>query len=251
MIVNERGEGFLRTSEEMGSLDRLKEMHLNLVPRLGEGWNQHSLVTLRRQTLSRILYYDWIYQMMVGKPGVICEFGVQWGGILSTLQSLRGIYEPYNHQRKIFGFDTFSGFSSITKEDGGDHQEGDYSVDKGYEEELHEIMMIQEQQSPLPHIQRTFLIKGDASVTVNEWLEENPAAVIGMAIFDMDVYKPTKDVLEAIKPRLFKGSVLVFDEFGMKEWPGETIAVNEVLGINNLEFKHFPHQPCCAVAIVT
>jgi hypothetical protein len=249
MRRNKRGEDFFRTIEESNSLDRLKDIHLNLVPRLGEGWNQHSLVTLRRQSISRILYYDWIYQKLVGKPGVICEFGVQWGGVLTTLQNLRGIYEPFNHQRKIFGFDTFSGFASVVAQDGAGHKEGDYSVGEDYEVELAEILALQEQQSPLAHIKKTFLVKGDASKTIIDWLDENKGLAIGLAIFDMDVYKPTKDVLEAIKLRLYKGSVLVFDEFSCNEWPGETRAVDEVFGLNNLEFEHFPHQPNCAVCV--
>jgi len=250
MKVNDRGENFLRTVKEAKTLDNLKDIHLNLIPRLGDGWNQHSLVTLRRQTLSRILYYDWIYQELIGKPGVICEFGVQWGGVLTTLQSLRGMYEPYNHQRKIFGFDTFEGFASVTEQDGVGRNLGDYATDKEYEKELEIILELQEQQSPLSHIKKTFLVKGDASETIHKWLDDNPASVIGLAIFDMDVYKPTKDVLLAIKNRLFKGSILVFDEFSHEAWPGETNAVNEVFGLNNLSFKHFPHQPNCAIAIL-
>ena len=39
-----------------------------------------------------------------------------------------------------------------------------------------------------------------------------------MAIFDMDIYKPTKDALNAIKSRFTKGSVLVFDELNCKEF---------------------------------
>jgi len=250
MKVNERGEDFLRTNLEMEKLDELKERHINLIPRLGEGWNQHSLVTTRRQTMSRILYLDWIYKKLVGKPGVVCEFGVQWGGVLTTLINLRGMYEPYNHQRKIFGFDTFSGFSSVTKEDGLRHKTGDYATDVGYEDELSSILEIMESSNPLSHIKKTFLVKGDASVTIKNWLEENPGLAIGLAIFDMDVYKPTRDVLEAIKPRLFKGSILVFDEFSCSSWPGETLAVDEVLGIPNLRFEHFPHQPNCAICVV-
>lgn len=250
VAYNDRGEGFARTGVESDSLDRLKDIHLDLVPRFGEGWNQHSMVTLRRQTISRILYYDWIYQKLVGKPGVICEFGVQWGGVMSTLQSLRGTYEPYNHQRKIYGFDTFSGFATVEQQDGIGHSPGDYSVDDNYVEVLSEILALQESQSPLSHIQKTFLVEGDASITIHDWLSENPGLAIGLAIFDMDVYKPTRDVLEAIKPRLFKGSVLVFDEFSCQAWPGETIAVDEVFGINNLRFEHYPHQPNCAICVV-
>ncbi|ABK43263.1 dTDP-6-deoxy-L-hexose 3-O-methyltransferase [Magnetococcus marinus MC-1] len=250
MKTNERGEGFLRNRQEATALDRLKELHLDLIPRLGENWNQHALVTLRRQSLSRILYYHWIYEKIVGKPGVICEFGVQWGSALTTLQSLRGIYEPYNHQRRIYGFDTFAGFVDVHAEDGSGHQKHDYATDQGYEQQLAEILQLHEQQSPLNHIQKTFLVKGDASQTITTWLNQNPASVIALAIFDMDVYKPTKDVLEQIKPRLFKGSVLVFDEFSCEAWPGETMAVNEVLGLANLRFEHFPHQPNCAIAVI-
>ena len=67
-----------------------------------------------------------------------------------------------------------------------------------------------------------------------------------MAIFDMDVYKPTKDVLEAILPRLIKGSVLVFDELNCPHFPGETIALIEVLGLKNLKLHRNPHQPYCS-----
>lgn len=46
---------------------------------MGDHWNQHSLVFLRRQSLSRLLYLDHLYKQIVDVPGVICEFGVQWG----------------------------------------------------------------------------------------------------------------------------------------------------------------------------
>lgn len=250
MKINSRGEGFLRTDKEMDAVDTLRDKHMSLVPRLGANWNQHSLVTLRRQSMSRILYLDWIYKKLVGKPGVICEFGVQWGGVLTMLSNLRGIYEPFNHQRKIFGFDTFEGFVDVTDEDGLGHKKGDYSTDIGYEEQLMEILDNIESSSPLDHIKKTFLVKGDASITIQKWLDQNPFVVIGLAIFDMDVYKPTRDVLEAIRPRLFKGSILVFDEFNGTSWPGETQAVDEVFGLSNLKFEHFPHQPNCAVCVL-
>ena len=250
IVQNNRGEQFIRTDKEIRNVDELRQRHIELIPRLGSDWNQHSLVTLRRQSMSRILYYDWIYKKLVGKPGIICEFGVQWGGVLTILSNLRGIYEPYNHQRRIFGFDTFQGFIDIEKEDGIGHKKGDYATDQGYEKELSNILDIIESCSPLSHIKKTFLVKGDASLTINEWLKENPSIAIGLAIFDMDVYKPTYDVLKAIKPRLFKGSILVFDEFSCSSWPGETQALDEVFGISNLRFEHFPHQPNCAICLI-
>ena len=122
-------------------------------------------------------------------------------------------------------------------------------MNRGHFELLDEILTIHESHSPLSHIKKFSLIKGDASVTINPWLKENPHAVISMAIFDMDLYKPTKDVLEAILPRLVKGSLLIFDELNSETYPGETQAVNEVLGLNNLRLRHNPNQPVCAWAV--
>ena len=71
----------------------------------------------------------------------------------------------------------------------------------------------------------------------------NPQAIISMAIFDMDIYKPTKDVLSKLKPHLHKGSILVFDEFNCPHFPGETMAAMEELNFNEIEFLQSPFLP--------
>ena len=76
-----------------------------------------SPLTISRMELTRILYYNQIYQNIINKPGVIMEFGVQYGITLSTLIKLRGIYEPYNYFREIIGFDTFDGFTNKLSSD--------------------------------------------------------------------------------------------------------------------------------------
>ena len=55
----------------------------------------------------------------------------------------------------------------------------------------------------------------------------------------MNLYKPTKDCLEAIKPRLVKGSVVAFDELNDPTCPGETQALQEVFGLNNIKLLRF------------
>jgi hypothetical protein len=234
---------------EQESNKRLLEITQSLLPSYGNNWNAHSVLTLRRQSISRILYYDYLYKKILDVPGVICEFGVQWGTTLAQLMAFRGIYEPYNHSRKIYGFDTFEGFPVIDEKDHGFSQLGDYSVNSGHIELLEEILTIHESYSPLSHIKKFDLVKGDASLTVGPWLAANPHAIISMAIFDMDVYKPTRDVLELILPRLTKGSLLVFDELNAETFPGETRAVDEVLGLNNIRLRHNSNQPLCAWAV--
>lgn len=234
--------------EQMASQQLLKHT-IDLLPKYGPDWNRHAQVTVSRQSLSRVLYYDELYRSIVRVPGVICEFGVQWGATMSTLINLRGIYEPYNHGRRICGFDTFTGFLRVDERDGAYASVGDYSTGEDHLQVLEDILTLQESQSPIAHIKKFELIAGDAAATVDGWLERNPHAVIAMAIFDMDVYAPTRAVLSKILPRLTRGSLLVFDELNHPRFPGETVAVREVLGLNNLALKCHPHQPFGAWAV--
>ena len=134
---------------------------------------------------------------------------------------------------------TFTGFSNnlIDKEKKIGWKKGDYSTPKNYEKSLEKLMLLEEQLSPLSHIKKFELIKGDASKTVKNYLNDNIQTVISLAIFDMDVYQPTKEVLLTIKDRLFKGSVLVFDELNDKDFPGEFMALLETIGLNNFGAK--------------
>ncbi len=245
------GEFTQRSENEMENDVALREiMHRRVVSEsFGAQWNMHNTVFMKRQVLSRVLYQDFLYRKIVDVPGVICEFGVHWGATIATLLNLRGIHEPYNHSRHIFGFDTFSGFTGVDKADGGFSNDGDYATSSGYEDELDQILTLHEGFSPIPQLRKFSLIKGDASKTSLEWLDANPHAIVAMAIFDMDIYKPTRDVLEAILPRLTKGSLLVFDELNCPHFPGETQAVMEVIGLNKLRLQRFPHQPYCAYAV--
>lgn len=243
------GELTRQSSDEQDRNRELLEITSSLLSAYGNQWNLHSLVALKRQSLSRVLYYNELYRKIVEIPGVICEFGVQWGATLAQLINLRGIYEPFNHSRTIFGFDTFEGFPVIDDKDGGFSNVGDYAISKNYEETLEKILSLHESFSPIPHVKKFELIKGDASLTIEDWLANNPYAVVAMAIFDMDIYKPTRAVLERLVPRLTKGSVLVFDELNCPHFPGETRALDEVIGLNNLSLRRSPHQPFCAWAV--
>jgi hypothetical protein len=200
---------------------------------------------MNRQSLSRIIAMHDLYKKILDIHGIICEFGVFWGQNLSLFESFRGIYEPYNHNRKIVGFDSFEGFVSLDKKDGSSDimKKGSYATSTGYETILADIMDFHESNSPISHIKKYELVKGDASVTVKEYLDKNPETIIAFAYFDMDVYKPTKECLKAILPHLSKGAVIGFDELNHHEFPGETLAFQEVLGINNYTVHHVANNP--------
>lgn len=205
---------------------------------------------LTRQTLSRINFMQKLYQMIVPVHGVIMEFGVRWGQNMALFSTLRGIHEPFNYNRKIIGFDTFDGFPSVAPQDGGGVQPGDYGVVENWQEELEGILDFHTQNAPIPHKKKHELVKGDATMTLPGYLKAHPETIVALAYFDFDIYKPTHDCLEAILPYLTKGSILAFDELNTPEFPGETIAVREVLGLSRYAIRRDPSNPLTSYLVV-
>lgn len=197
---------------------------------------------LTSKNLARILFFHEIYKQILTTHGVIIEFGVRWGQTLSIMSALRGIFEPFNRHRKIIGFDTFEGFKGICENDGGkcNCTDGSFSVTDNYVKYLDTILSLQEQLNPISHLKKYEIIKGDAVQTIPEYFKNNPETIVSLAILDFDIYKPTKIALESIKSHLCKGSILVFDELCDDIFPGETIALREVFGLNNVKIKRFP-----------
>ncbi len=89
-------------------------------------------------------------------------------------------------------------------------------------------------ESPLNHISKFELCKGDASEQLKLYLSRNPQTIIAFAYFDFDIYQPTVDCLNLIKPHLVKGSVIGFDELNDPGFPGETAALQEAFGLKNV-----------------
>lgn len=194
---------------------------------------------LKRQDLSRILFMDDLYRKIVDIHGVIMEFGVRWGQNLALFTALRGLYEPFNHNRKVIGFDTFEGFPEVDEKDGAADivEPGAYGVTDGYRSYLEKILEYHESECPIPHIKKHELVQGDACLEIERYLERNPETIVAFAYFDFDLYKPTKRCLEAILPHTTRGTVLGFDEVNVHDFPGETRALQEVLGLNRYSIR--------------
>jgi hypothetical protein len=199
---------------------------------------------IKRQDLTRILFMNELYNKIINVHGIVVEFGVRWGQNLALFESFRGIYEPFNHNRKIVGFDTFEGFPSLHEKDGKSEivTVNAYSTTKGYEDYLKQVLDYHEQESPISHIKKYQLIKGDATIEIGKFLKDNPETIIALAYFDLDIYEPTKKCLEAIKEHLTKGSVIGFDELNLHDFPGETLALKEVFGLDRYRIIRSPYS---------
>lgn len=196
---------------------------------------------LNSKNLARILFIQHLYEQIIDVPGIIVEFGTRWGQNASLFAALRGIYDPFNRHRKIVAFDTFTGFPSVHEKDGQSElmQEGKLAVTPNYDAYLRSILECQEQDNPLAHISKYEVVAGDATVEWEKYLQRHQETIVSLAYFDFDIYEPTKKCLELIKPRLVKGSILGFDELNDPDSPGETVALAEVFGLNNIKLRRF------------
>ena len=70
-----------------------------------------------------------------------------------------------------------------------------------------------------------------------------------MLYLDVDLYEPTKKLIEVLAPRIPRGGIIAFDEINTRFHPGETIAADETFGIPNLRIKRFPFGTSITYAI--
>jgi hypothetical protein len=74
-------------------------------------------------------------------------------------------------------------------------------------------------------------------VQLPNYLESNPHTMVALAYFDLDIYEPTLRCLEALRGHLTRGSVLGFDELNLRDFPGETLALKETLGLDRFRIR--------------
>jgi hypothetical protein len=198
---------------------------------------------LTSKDLARILFMDFLFRQIVDVQGVVIEFGTRWGQNMALFSALRGIYDPFNRHRKIIGFDTFEGFPQISDQDGTSDlmREGQLAMTPGYDKYLDRVLTDQELLNPLSHLKKFDIRVGDATVEFPQYLLDVPETIIALVYFDFDLYEPTKQCLEQIRPRLTKGSIVAFDELNDPDSPGETLALMETFGLPNVELKRYPH----------
>jgi hypothetical protein len=210
-----------------------------------------------RQSLARFLARYELFRLIRDIQGSIIECGVLFGGGLFSFAKLSAILEPYNFQRRIFGFDTFTGFPDITAEDlrglsdrkSAHLKKHGFATDSGYEDILRAIDVFDANRL-LNHFPKLAVVKGNFAHTAPKFLADQPHLIVSLLYLDFDIYAPTKLALELFLPRMPKGAVVVFDELNDEAFPGETIAVLEMLQLNAWRIQRFPFEPRISYAVV-
>lgn len=200
---------------------------------------------ITKRSMARFMAKERIFEKVLHVNGVIVECGVFNGAGLFTWAQLSNIHEPVNYNRKIIGFDTFEGFPSVNtvKDNAGVRVSRTGDLKGSTFEDINLSVEKYNNERHLSHIENIELVKGDFNVTAPDYLEKNPHVLVSLLYLDFDLYEPTKKALELFIPRMPKGAVIAFDELNCESFPGETAALDEVVGISKYEIKRFPFEP--------
>lgn len=210
---------------------------------------------VRRQSLSRFLARYELFKLQMTVKGCIIECGVHHGGGLMAWAKLSSALEPYSLDRRVFGFDTFEGFPSISEKDtsGATNEHlrvGGFDTQLDTYAELQQLIREYDGNRFLNQFEKVSLIKGDVAETIPKFIADEPSLLISLLFLDFDLYAPTRVALESFLPRMPRGSILAFDEINNRWWPGETQAMLECLDITKYEIRRFPFDPNISYIVI-
>jgi hypothetical protein len=192
-----------------------------------------------RQDLTNFLTRYEIFQRVLAIQGSVIECGVLRGGGLMGWAQFSAIFEPTNHQRRVIGFDTFSGFPKLSTHDQSSEspeaRPGGLAVDSY--DHLQRCVELFDMNRFVGHVPKVELVRGDATETIPRYLKENPQLIVSLLYLDFDLYEPTLVGLKHFLPRMPKGAVVAFDELNLKDWRGESIAVLESLNLRDYRIE--------------
>jgi hypothetical protein len=201
-------------------------------------------VLARRQALKRFLAHVDLFKMTMDVPGDIAELGVFRGLGLFTWANLLESYCIGDRTKVVYGFDNWKGFTALSEQDATPRTDVGKEVggfDPGaYLDEVRSAIKIFDTDRFIPGKPRIKLIDGNIEETAARFVADNPGVRFSLVHFDCDLYRPTRAALDAFWDRVSRGGVLVFDEYGIPEWPGETAAVDEFLKMRpDLQLRTF------------
>ncbi len=206
---------------------------------------------VRRSHLTRFLSLYEIFKRVLNVKGSVVECGVWRGFGLMTWAKLSSILEPNNLTRRVYGFDTFGGFPSVSDQDANAKatpQIGGLASESF--QELEALIAQFDRDRFLGHMDKVHLIKGDATQTIPSFIERNQHLVVSLLFLDFDLYEPTRAAIEAFVPRIPKGGVIAFDELDNPIWPGETAALLETVGVRSFRLERLDFDPYIGFAVL-
>lgn len=168
------------------------------------------------------------------------EFGIFKGNSFFRWIKFRDLLE-HTASRKIIGFDIFGDFPEAGFEADKAKRDAFVSETNGGRsislEELNELLETQ-------HLHKNVeVIPGNILETLDDYLQKNPHLKISLLHIDVDLYEPTKFVLERLYDRVTKGGIIILDDYGA--FAGTNKAVDDFFE-NEREIQKLPYSNAIA-----
>lgn len=193
--------------------------------------------------LGKVLAHYELYKRVVGLPGHVVECGVFKGVSLVQLAVFRRLLES-DDSRRIVGFDAFGPFP-------GRHDAADTAFVEQWQRNAGPGIPVDELQAALDHKSFTNveLVPGDILETVPRYVAGHAELKIALLHVDVDVYAPTRAVLEHLYDRVVPGGVVMLDDYPTVA--GATRAVDEFFAARNVAIQKLPlaHIPAFVVKV--
>jgi len=203
--------------------------------------NNNPFLFSSRQLVTEIVTRIKIFEKILDVQGDIIECGTFQGNNLMLFAHLSSIFEPYSFNRKIYGFDTFEGFKSISKYDPKDINENTFS--NANLNILKKAINLFDLNRSVGHINKINIIKGDATKTIPNFYKKNKNLLISLLYIDFDIFEPTKTALDVFTSSVVKGGIIVFDQINYDKFRGESLAFKNYFKSNKYKLRKFNHDP--------
>ena len=186
--------------------------------------------------LSKIITHLEFFKQTSTVRGEIVEFGIFKGNSFFRWIKFRDLLEQTN-SRKIIGFDIFGDFPEANfDEDKAKRNAFVAETNGGKSISFEEINELLDKQGLNKNVD---IIKGDILITLDDYLEKNPHLKISLLHIDVDLYEPSKHILEKLFDKVTKGGIIIFDDYGA--FAGTNKAVDDFFQ-NKAEIKKLPYS---------
>ena len=208
-------------------------------------WNAENIYHLKTDIsrIGKLLYHYEIYKKIVNIPGIVIECGVFKGISLSRFLTFRSILEN-NFGRKIYGFDSFGKFPTT-------NDIGDKKFFKNWKKSVGESISKKELSKIFfdKKFENFELVKGDVFKTIPKFIKNNDNMKIALLHLDMDVYKPTKFVINKLFEKMSSNGIILIDDYSSVK--GTTKAIDEFLKTKKgLKIQKLPYYKLPSFIIV-
>jgi hypothetical protein len=192
-------------------------------------------LTSQNNRLSDFISHLELYKMILNLPGDVLEFGVYKGSSFIQFLTFRQYYENFE-SRTIVGFDSFGKFPDDLE------LESDLSFVKRFNNDGGDSISKTDLDTFLKkkNFSNYNLIKGNILKTLPDYLMNNSQKKYSLVHIDVDVYEPTKFILDNIWDKIVRGGILILDDYGTVE--GETKAVDEFINDKDIIVQKTPYK---------